>query len=135
MLVKIKVIYNLKFLIIQEHKTKTFQYKKRKRNTLKSLNALYEDREIIVNGFRSGIFPLKRTEGTGNPDMLASVAEVFDRSRLKILKLKQMFQSLPIALAQVKAGNTSENLLNKIRQVIYPLYQAILITQKYITIQ
>ena len=33
-----------------------------------------------------------------------------------------MIQKLPIALAQVKAGNTSENLLNKIRQIIYLLY-------------
>ena len=35
-----------------------------------------------------------------------------------------MLQRLPIALAQVKAGNTSENLLNKIRQIIYCLYRA-----------
>ena len=28
-----------------------------------------------------------------------------------------MLQRLPIALAQVKAGNTSENLLNEIRQM------------------
>ena len=34
-----------------------------------------------------------------------------------------MLQRLPIALAQVKAGNTSENLLNEIRQIINPLYQ------------
>ena len=33
---------------------------------------------------------------------------------LKTLIPKQMFQRLPIALAQVKAGNTSENLLNDI---------------------
>ena len=31
---------------------------------------------------------------------------------LKILTPKQMFQRLPIALAQVKAGNISENVLN-----------------------
>ena len=30
-----------------------------------------------------------------------------------------MFQRLPIALAQVKPGNTSENLLNEIRQIIH----------------
>ena len=36
-----------------------------------------------------------------------------------------MLQRLPIALAQVKAGNTSENLLNEIRQIIYSLYQEI----------
>ena len=33
-----------------------------------------------------------------------------------------MLQRLPIALAQVKAGNTSENLLNEILEIIYSLY-------------
>ena len=32
-----------------------------------------------------------------------------------------MLQRLPISLAQVKTGNTSENLLNEIRQIIYSL--------------
>ena len=41
-----------------------------------------------------------------------------------------MFQRLPIALTQVKAGNTSENLLNKIRQIIYSLYWAKETTKK-----
>ena len=41
-----------------------------------------------------------------------------------------MLQRLPIALAQVRAGNTSENLLNEIRQIIYSLYQAKEITKK-----
>ena len=35
-----------------------------------------------------------------------------------------MLQRLPIALAQVKAGNNSENLLNEIRQIVYSLYQS-----------
>ena len=43
---------------------------------------------------------------------------------LKILTPKQMLQRLPIALAQVKAGNNSESLLNKIRQIVYCLYQS-----------
>ena len=30
-----------------------------------------------------------------------------------------MLWRLPIVLAQLKAGNTSENLLNEIRQIIY----------------
>ena len=38
---------------------------------------------------------------------------------LKLLTLKQMLQRLPIALAQAKAGNNSENLLNEIRPIIY----------------
>ena len=41
-----------------------------------------------------------------------------------------MLQRLPIALAQVKAGNISKNLLNKIRRIIYSLYQAKEITKK-----
>ena len=49
---------------------------------------------------------------------------------LKILTPKQMLQRLPIALAQVKAGNNSENLLNEIRQIIYSLYQSKEITRK-----
>ena len=35
-----------------------------------------------------------------------------------------MFEKLPLALAWVKAGSTSENLLNEIRQIVYSLYQA-----------
>ena len=42
---------------------------------------------------------------------------------LKLSTTKQMVQRLPIALPQVKAGKTSENLLNEIRQIIYSLYQ------------
>ena len=49
---------------------------------------------------------------------------------LKILTPKQMLQRLPIALAQVKAGNNSENLLNEIWQMIYSLYQSKEITKK-----
>ena len=41
--------------------------------------------------------------------------KVSDNSNLEILHPKQMLQRLPIGLAQVKAGNTSENVLNKIR--------------------
>ena len=41
-----------------------------------------------------------------------------------------MLPRLPIALAQAKAGNTFENLLNEIRQIIYSLYQAKEITKK-----
>ena len=41
-----------------------------------------------------------------------------------------MVQRLPIALAQVKAGNNSESLLNEIRQIVYFLYQSKQITKK-----
>ena len=41
-----------------------------------------------------------------------------------------MLQRLPIALAQVKAGNDLESLLNEMRQIFYPLYQSKEITKK-----
>ena len=47
----------------------------------------------------------------------------FDHSELKILTSKKMVQRLPTALAQIKAGNNSENLLNKKIQIVYSLYQ------------
>ena len=49
---------------------------------------------------------------------------------LKILTSKQMLQRLPIALAQVKAGNNRENLLSEIRQIVYSLCQSKEITKK-----
>ena len=48
----------------------------------------------------------------------------------KILTPEQMLQRLPIALAQVKAGNNSESLLNEIKQIAYSLYQSKKITKK-----
>ena len=60
------------------------------------------------------MFPLKPSQGKG----------------LKILTPKQMFQRLPIALTQVEASNTSENLLKEITQIIYSLYRAKEITKK-----
>ena len=53
---------------------------------------------------------------------------------LEILTSKQVLQRLPQALAQVKEGNTSENLLIEISQIIYFLYLAKEITKKYIKI-
>ena len=50
--------------------------------------------------------------------------------QLKVKDLKYLLQRLPIALAQVKAGNNSETLLNEIRQIIYSLYQSKKITKK-----
>ena len=48
----------------------------------------------------------------------------------KISTTKQVFQRLPITLAQVKAGNRYEDLLNEIRQITYSLYRAKQITRK-----
>ena len=94
---------------------KTAESKNKKRNTYESAYALYEGRELILNAFRSGIFLMKKkTKCKG----------------LNILTPKQMLQRLSMALAQVKAGNTSEKLLNEIRQIIYCLYQVKEISKK-----
>ena len=94
--------------------------------------------------FRCGIFPINATQGKGRPQMLAShpsdlasiahVAKVsrrkvFGHKRLNRLTPKQMFQGLTVALPREKAGNTSGNFLNKIRQIIYSLYRAREITK------
>ena len=60
----------------------------------------------------------KEQEGTGANEMF------------KILTPNQMLKRLPIALAQVKAGNNSESLLNEIRQIVYSLYRSKEITKK-----
>ena len=49
---------------------------------------------------------------------------------IKILPPKQMIPRLSIAISQVKAINTSENLLSEIGQVIYSFYQVNKITKK-----
>ena len=49
---------------------------------------------------------------------------------VKKLTLKQMLQRSPIALAQLKAGTTSRDLLNQIRQIAYSLHPEQEITKK-----
>ena len=49
---------------------------------------------------------------------------------LTILTPNQMLKRLPIAFAQIKAGNNSESLLNEIRQIVYSLYRSKEITKK-----
>ena len=97
--------------------------KKEKNHTCKSVNALYESRELTLNAFQSRTFPINPTQGKRRPSDLPHVAKVSDCFRLKIQTPKQTLQGLPIALAQVKADNISENLL-------YSLYQAKEITKK-----
>ena len=101
---------------------KTFQLGK----VITDLENFYKSREEVFNFFRdytkmmldSGYkSKLDETKGTG----------------LKVLTPTQLLQRLPIALAQVKAGNNSENLLNEIRQIVYSLYQSKEITKVYKT--
>ena len=92
------------------------EQKKLKSDVLDSVRALVKGRELMYNAFRSGIFYRleKSQEGEG----------------LKILTPNQILKRLPIALAQVKASNNSESLLNEIRQIVYSLYRSKEITKK-----
>ena len=50
-------------------------------DTFNSAINLYEGRELVLNAFKSGTFPLRQIQETG----------------IKIVTSKQMFQRLPIA--------------------------------------
>ena len=67
----------------------------------------------LVDAFKIAISQVKATRGKG----------------IKISTLKQILQRLPIALPEVKADNTSESLLNEIRQ-IYQMYRTKEVTRK-----
>ena len=56
--------------------------------------------------------------------------EVKEGKGLKILTLDKFLTRLSILLAQVKAGNNSYKLKNKIRKILYLFYQHIKITKK-----
>ena len=91
------------------------------RKTLANINILYSARNNaikFIEDYGSMFLEAKKLvreqEGTG----------------LKILTPNQMLKRLPIALAQIKAGNNSESLLNEIRQIVYSLYRSKEITKK-----
>ena len=91
--------------------------------TINNLEKFYNSRVEVINFFRD------YTEMLSDASYNAKQNET-KGTGLKILTPKQMLQRLPIALAQVKAGNNSEKLLNEIRQIIYSLYQSKEITKK-----
>ena len=96
---------------------RNLELKELKKEVLDSALARLQGREMVLKAFESGIFPRSKEsqqEGEG----------------LKILTPNQMLKRLPIALAQVKAGNNSDSLLNEIRQIIYSLYRSKEITKK-----
>ena len=59
------------------------------------------------------------------------ILEVKNRQENK--KEQDLKSELPIALAQVKAGNNSESLLNEIREIVYSLYRSKELLKKYTT--
>ena len=84
---------------------------------------------ILFNGRNSAI---KFIEDHGSIILEAKrlAKEEQEGKGLKILTPNQMLKRLPITLAQIKAGNNSESLLNEIRQIFYSLYRSKEITKK-----
>ena len=91
-------------------------------DVLDSVTSLVQEREMVINAFKSGIFQVSKESQEGE--------ESQEGKGLKILTPNQMLKRLPIALAQVKAGNNSESLLNEIRKIVYSLYRSKEITKK-----
>ena len=94
-----------------------------KKKVINNLENFYISREEVIKVFRDygkmvldAAYKSKQNETEGKG--------------LKILMPKQMLQRLPIAFAQVKAGNNLESLLNEIRQIVYSLHQSEQITKK-----
>ena len=111
-------------------KTKLRDLEKRKlrADVLNSVRSLVQGREAVLTAFRSRIF--HRLEKSQDGEGANEMSRVNASERLKILTPNQMLKRLPIALAQVKAGNNSESLLNEIRQIVYSLYRSKEITKK-----
>ena len=91
--------------------------------TINNLERFYTSRAEVINFFKDS------TEMLSDARYKSKQNETEGKG-LKILTPKQMLQRLPIALAQVRAGNNSENLWNEIRQIVYSLYQSKQITKK-----
>ena len=74
----------------------------------------------------------KKEKKIKNPDAIVEIVEMilkFNKQNqqgkgLKILTPNQMLSRLPITLAQLKAGNNSENLKNELRQLLYSVYRS-----------
>ena len=78
--------------------------------TIDNIENLYKSRQEVVNMFNNYVKNVSK-----------SIHEAKHEGKgLKILTSNQMFERLPIALTQIKAGN---NLLNEIRQIVYYLYR------------
>ena len=84
----------------------------------------------ILNVFEIPIFP-KTKQGKGLENIFK---KVLNHKQLKILFPEQILQILSRAIAQVKAGNISQKLLNKMRQSYILCAKKKKLLKKYTTI-
>ena len=105
-----------------------FKYQNPSFSVKDSISAKQNKNEKTVNNVNNGLIDLrndikrKKITENENPKKVVDIVEkIIDFSkqqkgkRIKKLTPKQVLQRLPIALAQAKAGNTSNNLTNEIR--------------------
>ena len=105
---------------IRKTKPRNPEKRKLRSDVLKSVTELAKGREMVLTAFKSEIFQVSKESQKGEGA----------NGLLKILTPNQMLKRLPIALAQVKAGDNSESLLNEIRRIVYSLYRSKEITKK-----
>ena len=100
-------------------------------NNIRKGNKSVEQRQTLAN-LNAREEAIKFIEDYGSMILEAKKLAKKDQEGkgLKILTPNQMLKRLPIALAQVKAGNNSESLLNETRQIVYSLYRSKEITKK-----
>ena len=82
--------------------------------------------------------PNEQPDTTDMPELESEESAAQRRNQqgkgLKILTPNQMLSRLPISLAQLKAGDNSEKLINEIRQLLYFLYRSKILTNKSIKV-
>ena len=113
-----------------------FKYKNPSLLAKDLIRATQAKHEQIVNNVNDGLIDLRndinRKEISENehPTKVVKIVEKivdFNKrqncKRIEIFTPKPKLQRLPMALAQVKAGNRSEKLLNEISKIIYSLYR------------
>ena len=93
------------------------------KSMVKNLNKM---QKIFKNVPENKTFKIKENEKV--TDIVERILELNSKKqlglRLKILTPNQILSRLPITLAQLKAGNSSEKLKNEIRQLLYSLYKS-----------
>ena len=99
------------------------------KSMVKNLNKM---QKIFKNVPENKTFKIKENEKV--TDIVETILELNSKKqlglRLKILTPNQMLSRLPITLAQLKAGNSSEKLKNEIRQLLYSLYRSKKLTKQ-----
>ena len=95
------------------------------KEVINNLDIFHHSREEVFNFFRD-------YTGMMFDSSYQAKQDETKQTGLKILTSKQMFQRLPIAIAQIQTGNNSKSLLNEIIPIVYSLYQWKQITEKYI---